>query len=120
MAGARLMGALHVPAQGTPIPDNSDEGRVAAEKHAGLRCGGCGKRIQRGFEFVATQAFRVPNDLSGARAVRVERTMTCAGDDGCTFALEVAKTATAVKRVDAEFMFLDDPAIQKLIRGAGA
>lgn len=91
---------------GGPMLDESEDGRRFAEVHAGLRCGGCGCRIERGFEFVRAEAWRDPR--TGTRVPQRHRSFACTGIDDCDFALRAAQGATAVRRIDNEWLFMDD------------
>lgn len=112
MAGIELPGGVQAP---MPVEDTSKEGRIAAEVHAGLRCGGCKERFKQGFRFITAKSFLMPGDLSGRRAIRKEETVACAGVKGCDFAIRVAKEATVMIELSNPWKFLDDPAIRKLI-----
>lgn len=97
------------------IIDDSEQGRRKAEIDASLRCGGCGVRIVTGFEFTVATCLRQKGDLSGRRVTAVEHIYTCQGHDGCGAVLDLAGRATAVRPVEGEFLFLDDPRVVALL-----
>lgn len=124
LAGAAVManGAPHgsrdlrrMAAQVKPVEDTSEEGRAWVERKVGLRCGGCGERIVKGFEFVRLQVLKDP--VTGERAAVRSTVHACVRPD-CDFVMEVAQTATAARKLDNEWLFMDDPRLAGIFNDA--
>ena len=100
--------------RGGVVPDESEEGRVHGEVQAGLRCYGCKRRLGKvAFEFTKVEVVKPLHDLKGDRAVGVS-TMVACGRPDCGYALECAKEATAVTRLERPYLFLDVPGVAEL------
>lgn len=92
-------------AQALAIATAAAEAQVAAEKKAGLRCFGCGDRIEQGLEFITFNAsfeamFR--GEAQGP-VMQTLRAFGCdgSGDEGkCDFAVAAAASATVMRRVE--------------------
>lgn len=101
-----------------PIPDESDEGKAWGEVKVGLRCAGCGERIVKGYKFLRVQVVKDPLG-SGERAVMRSETIACVREE-CDYVLKCAADATAVKKIDNEWLFLDDERIAGIFRNAAS
>lgn len=101
--GGRDLGKLVVPATG-------EENQVFGETQAQLRCGGCGARLKKGFEFITVEVVQNPVTLD--KAVGVFRKVACVRPE-CGYAVKCAETATAIRKL--EYLFLDDPRVQAMM-----
>lgn len=98
---AEFMGALaDVVDLSKPRP-TLDEQRLDHERKAGMRCGGCKRRITLGFEFVVFSAHEVHTGT-----LVTSRTYACNGDGGCDYAAMVAQHANAMRPI--EWAYLDE------------
>lgn len=88
-----------------PVPDTSEEGVAWGEVKVGLRCAGCGERITRGFEFIRVQVVKHPR--TGERSALRSTQVSCARIE-CDYAFTCGQLATAVRKIDNEWLFMDD------------
>lgn len=77
------------------------DGRVYAERAAGMRCAGCGERIETGFRFTHFE----PVLARGQRTVNTKVVSACSREE-CDFADRVRQGASAAELL--EFAWLDD------------
>ena len=86
-----------------------DEQRMEHERKAGMRCGGCKRRITLGFEFVVFVE-------AHPGALATSRTYACNGEGGCEYAAIVAQNANAMRPI--EWAYLDEQRGETIVGAA--
>jgi hypothetical protein len=80
-----------------------DEQRLELERKAGMRCGGCKRRITNGFAFTT---FVLAETKGAADRLATARTYACSRDD-CDYAARVAEHAIELEMLP-ERVYLDE------------
>lgn len=87
----------------------AQDAREAGEKRAGLRCGGCGKRISQGWEFVRMLVQQGPK----GPAVIAQRSYACNDEVNCGVFVAMAEQADAFRTI--QWQFLDDASVREAL-----
>lgn len=91
-AAAALSGAVDLGKPRTSL----DEQRIELERKAGMRCGGCKRRITLGFEFVT---FVVVEHRGTADRLATARTYACSHEE-CDYATICAPNSNAMRPIE--------------------
>jgi hypothetical protein len=108
---AEFMGALGGAVDLARPSASLDEQRLDHERKAGMRCGGCKRRITLGFEFVVFAEHDVHRGV-----LVTSRTYACNGANGCAYAAMVAQQANAMRPI--EWAYLDEQRGERIVGAA--
>ena len=86
------------------VGELADEAVRQAEVQSGMRCQGCGERIERGWEFVRFRVFA--DNGEGKPEVRKQMTYACMGRNDCDYAAVAGQHSSAMRPV--QWAFLDE------------